>query len=102
MHFALGMESSYSEDGPIVQQLSQGSLPTSRTDDESDAALKTAYRKTDFRLVAWYSFVFLVLRVESHNIANAAIMNIEADTDIQHQLGDLSSEQWAMILSAYH
>ena len=83
-----------------AQQETTYSPPSSQTTGESNAALKTAFRKTDLRLVAWYAFVLLVLRVEAHNIANAAIMNIEAGTDIQRQLGNLTSEQWALILSA--
>ena len=69
---------------------------------DSKTALRTAYRKTDLRLVAWYTLVFLILRTEAHNITNAAIMNVEAGTDVQHQLGDLTSEQWALILSISH
>lgn len=53
-------------------------------------------------LQAWYAFVYLILKIESHNITNAAIMNMEAGDDIRHQLGSLTSEQWALILSIFH
>lgn len=90
------------KDGIDTQQAPKSSPSAPEMADETIATLKTAYRKTDIRLVIWYSFVYLVLKVESHNITNAAIMNIEAGTDIQHQLGNLTSEQWALILSVYH
>ena len=42
-----------------------------------DALLKKSYRKVDCRLLTWYAFVCLLMRIASHNITNAAIMNIE-------------------------
>lgn len=71
----------------------------SDSEDSSNLTLKRAYRKIDLRLTCWYSLVFLFLQIEAHNITNAAILNIEAGTDIQHQLGSpLSSQQWAAVL----
>ena len=63
--------------------------------------LSKSYHKVDVRLLTFYAIVAMVMQIESHNITNAAIMNIEQGTDIKHQLGDLSSEQWALILSVY-
>lgn len=63
--------------------------------------LKKAYRKIDLRLLTWYAFVDWLMKVGEHNITNAAILNIEDHTDIKHQLGKLSSEQWAIVLSMY-
>ena len=88
------------KDGLFAEHTSEVSPEPSSTDTE--AVLKKAYRKADIRLLLWYSVVYTILKTESHNIANARIMNIEAGTDIKHQLGDLTSEQWAMTQSLYH
>lgn len=92
------------KDIPLVRQDSHTSTEPAPTSDnsESDMALKSAYRKMDIRLVAWYAVVYFFLKLESHNITNAAIMNIEEGTNIKHQLGNLTSEQWAMALSVPH
>lgn len=93
------MGSTSPRDGTFAVHKSDVSLERSHSTSESDATLKRAYRKADVRLLVWYSFVFLILKIEGHNNANAVIMNVEAGTDIRHQLGDLTSEQWALILS---
>ncbi|KAK5173472.1 uncharacterized protein LTR77_002153 [Saxophila tyrrhenica] len=69
---------------------------------DASAALERAYRKVDRRLLAWYLVVLSIVRLEAHNIVNAAIMNIEAGIDIKHQLGDLTDVQCAAVLSAFH
>jgi hypothetical protein len=33
--------------------------------------LKRAYRKIDFTLLAWYTFVVMLVRMEGHNVGNA-------------------------------
>lgn len=63
---------------------------------------KTARRKADMRLLIWYSFVYLVMRVHVSNISNTAIMNLEQGTGIQKQLGNLTSQQWAWVLSIFY
>ena len=68
----------------------------------SEKTLKAAFRKVDLRLLAWYCFVHLVMKMNAHNVSNAAIMNIEDGTDIKTQLGGLTSEQWALVLSVSH
>ncbi|KAJ9145085.1 High-affinity nicotinic acid transporter [Pleurostoma richardsiae] len=64
--------------------------------------LKRAHRKVDKRLLLWYSFVYLVMRVHVGNISNSAIMNLEQGTGIKKQLGNLSSSQWAWALSIFY
>ncbi|KAK0320701.1 hypothetical protein LTR82_008414 [Friedmanniomyces endolithicus] len=68
---------------------------------ERDARLQKAYRKVDLRLILWYGILFVMVRSSSKNITNAAIINLEQGTGIMHQLGDLTSQQWAWILSAF-
>ncbi|RII06208.1 hypothetical protein CUC08_Gglean009423 [Alternaria sp. MG1] len=64
-------------------------------------ALKEAHRKVDARMLYWYAFVFLIMRMNVNNISNTAILNKEEGTDIRKQLGDLSSSQWAWALSIF-
>ncbi|KAF6820059.1 high-affinity nicotinic acid transporter [Colletotrichum plurivorum] len=64
--------------------------------------LKAAHRKVDKRLLLWYSFVYLIMRIHVSNISNAAIINLEQGTGIRKQLGDLSSSQWAWALSIFY
>lgn len=63
---------------------------------------KAAYRKADIRLLLWYSFVYLIMRIHVQNVTNSAIMNLETGHGIKAQLGGLSSEQWAMVISIFY
>lgn len=38
---------------------------------ERQALLKRAYRKIDIHLLAWYAFVWMIVKMESHNVSNA-------------------------------
>ena len=67
----------------------------------ADNALQEAHRKVDARMLYWYAFVFLIMRMNVNNISNTAILNKEEGTDIRKQLGDLSSSQWAWALSIF-
>jgi MFS family permease len=113
------------EHPPAYHEVAVSAQPKDTPEDAG--ILNKSYRKVDCRLLTWYAFVFLLMKIESHNITNAAIINIEVSTleyippyeanfksrltrihrleqegaDIKHQLGDLSSEQWAMILSIF-
>ncbi|OAL03468.1 MFS general substrate transporter [Phaeosphaeriaceae sp. SRC1lsM3a] len=68
----------------------------------SEATLKIAHRKVDKRLLCWYAFVYLIMRIHVSNISNTAIMNLEQGTGIKKQLGNLSSSQWAWALSIFY
>jgi sugar phosphate permease len=68
----------------------------------SEATLKSAHRKIDRRLLGWYAFVYLIMRIHVGNISNSAIINLEQGTGIKKQLGNLSSAQWAMALSIFY
>jgi MFS family permease len=70
-------------------------------DSSSEKILKAAHRKVDIRLLCWYAFVFLIMRMNVNNISNTAIMNLEQGTGIKKQLGNLSSSQWAWALSIF-
>ncbi|GJC83127.1 putative transporter C1683.12 [Colletotrichum liriopes] len=70
--------------------------------DGDDSLLKKAHRKVDRRLLLWYSFVYLIMRIHVSNISNAAIINLEEGTGIRKQLGNLSSSQWAWALSIFY
>ncbi|KLT46581.1 high-affinity nicotinic acid transporter [Cutaneotrichosporon oleaginosum] len=66
------------------------------------AVLQRAHRKLDKRLLIWYSFVYLIMRIHVGNISNTAIMNLEEKTDIKRQLGNLTPQQWAWALSIFY
>ena len=66
-----------------------------------NSTLKLAHRKVDIRLLAWYTLVLAILKVDAHNITNAAIMNVEIGDDIKHQL-DLGPGHWAWIIGAFY
>ncbi|KAK1074817.1 hypothetical protein LTR74_000661 [Friedmanniomyces endolithicus] len=68
---------------------------------EKEARLQKAYRKVDLRLILWYGILFVMVRASSKNITNVAIINLEQGTGIMHQLGDLTGQQWAWVLSAF-
>lgn len=64
--------------------------------------LKSAHQKLDRRLILWYSLVYLIMRIHVSNISNTAIINLEQGTGIKKQLGNLSSQQWAWVLSIFY
>lgn len=63
--------------------------------------IKKVYRKIDKRVLLWYCLIFAVLKIAERNISNAAIINLEQGTGIKKQLGNLSSSQWAWIMSIF-
>lgn len=65
-------------------------------------ALKSAHKKIDRRLILWYSCVYLVMRIHVSNISNIAIINLEEGDGIKKQLGNLTSQQWAWVLSIFY
>lgn len=103
---------SASKDGPDVPSSALGtrqsheSLSNELSGDEEqptpELCLKSAHHKLDRRLVLWYSFVYLIMRIHVSNISNTAIINLEQGTGIQTQLGNLSSQQWAWVLSIFY
>ncbi|KAK7736520.1 hypothetical protein SLS53_006951 [Cytospora paraplurivora] len=78
--------------------------PSPRLQDASEVAanLKSAHKKVDSRLILWYSFVYLIMRIHVSNISNTAIINLEQGHGIKKQLGNLTSEQWALVLSIFY
>lgn len=64
--------------------------------------LKSAHKKMDRRLLLWYAFVYLIMRIHVSNISNSAIINLEEGTGIKAQLGNLTSSQWAWCLSIFY
>ncbi|KAH6695450.1 major facilitator superfamily domain-containing protein [Plectosphaerella plurivora] len=77
---------------------------TPSTDDGHDEQdhLRKAHHKVDKRLLLWYAFVYLIMRIHVSNISNAAIINLEEGTGIRKQLGNLTSQQWAWALSIFY
>lgn len=77
---------------------------TSESDPESQqrSSIKAVQRKVDVRILAWYCFVYLIMRIHVSNVTNTAIMNKESGDDIRTQLGHLSSGQWAWVLSIFY
>lgn len=76
--------------------------PSSSLSSVQSEVEKTAYRKADIRLLLWYSFVYLIMRIHVQNITNSAIMNLETGHGIKAQLGGLDSEQWAWVISIFY
>ncbi|KAF4338259.1 high-affinity nicotinic acid transporter [Fusarium beomiforme] len=89
----------------VETSLSPAQADASSTENEFNQekdVLKTAHRKVDKRLLLWYAFVYLIMRIHVSNISNTAIMNLEQGTGIKKQLGNLSSSQWAWALSIFY
>ncbi|PVH77331.1 MFS general substrate transporter [Cadophora sp. DSE1049] len=61
---------------------------------------KKVLRKIDIWLVGFYSFVYIFRVIDSSNYSNAAIINLEAGTNIKKQL-HFSPSQWAWTLSIF-
>ncbi|KAK5731552.1 hypothetical protein LTR17_011257 [Elasticomyces elasticus] len=70
--------------------------------ESSDQALKAVRRKVDIKILLWYSFVYLIMRIHVSNVSNVAIINLEQGTGIRKQLGNLSAIQWAWVLSIFY
>ncbi|EMC91163.1 hypothetical protein BAUCODRAFT_127082 [Baudoinia panamericana UAMH 10762] len=68
--------------------------------EEREEQLNKVYRRIDVRLLSWYLVVTIVVRIAARNITNVAILNVEQGTDMKRQLGGLTSNQWAWILSS--
>ena len=66
-----------------------------------DEKLRVAHKKVDHRLLIWYCFVYLILRVDAVNITNTAIMNVETGHGIYKELGGITSQQWAWAISIF-
>lgn len=91
---------------PAGQEIAEfsSSLSPRCTDDTSSTspALKSAHKKLDRRLILWYAVVYLVMRIHVSNISNTAIINLEQGDGIKDQLGNLTSGQWAWVLSIFY
>nr|POE63338.1 putative transporter [Quercus suber] len=69
---------------------------------DTPSRLAAIQRKLDVRLVLFYSMTYLILKVSERNITNVAILNSESQSsNIKIQLGHLTSQQWAWIVSAF-
>ena len=80
--------------------------PSSTSDSDIDAeasglSLKKVQHKVDRKLLLYYSFVYLIMRIHVSNITNTAIINEETNNDILSTL-NLSSGQWAWALSIFY
>lgn len=64
-------------------------------------ASKAVRRKVDSRLLAFYCVVYLFMRINATNVTNTAIMNAGSPSNIQIQLGNITSSQWAWIISIF-
>ncbi|CAN8097904.1 unnamed protein product [Discula destructiva] len=69
--------------------------------DDLSAHLKSAHKKVDVRLILWYAFVCLFMRIHVSNTSNTAIINLEQADGIKEQPGKLSSQQWAWVLAQH-
>ena len=66
-----------------------------------ETVLKIAHRKVNKRLLLWYYFVYLIMRIHVSNITNTAIINLEQGTGIKKQLGNLTIQRWPWALSIF-
>lgn len=80
------------------ESISSGSISTPSSDDKE---LRAVHRKLDIKLLLWYSFVYLIMRIDVTNVTNTAIINVEEGNGIKKELGNLTSQQWAWILSIF-
>ncbi|PSN74162.1 MFS general substrate transporter [Corynespora cassiicola Philippines] len=90
------------EKNPSAPEVNSSSAESDIRSDDAKTILKIAHRKVDKRLLLWYAFVYLIMRIHVSNISNTAIMNLEEGTGIRKQLGNLSSAQWAWALSIFY
>lgn len=94
------------EKSPAVHSPYSSSTTDPEQDDHHNTLpsrhLKSAHHKIDRRLVLWYSLVYLIMRIHVSNISNTAIINLEEGDGIKAQLGNLSSQQWAWVLSIFY
>lgn len=91
-------------DMPKKATLATAETSTSSSHESQDpqVRLKAAQRKVDVKILLWYSFVYLVMRIHVSNITNTAIINLEQGDGIKAQLGHLDSAQWAWVLSIFY
>lgn len=87
------------QDDEKHEQVSVRDISVEKTD---SPAIKAARRRIDKRLLLWYSFVYLIMRIHVSNITNTAIINLEAGNGIKKELGNLTSSQWAWTLSIFY
>lgn len=81
---------------PFVSDSESASV-NERPEPKDVSILKAAQKKVDRRIILWYSFVYLIMRIHVSNITNTAIINIEQGDGIKKQLGNLTSGQWAWV-----
>lgn len=62
---------------------------------------KAVRNKVDKRLLAFYCVVYLFMRINVSNVTNTAIMNAGEPSNIRTQLGNITSGQWAWIISIF-
>ena len=78
------------------------STPESVSDNGHDLdAVRAVRRKVDRRLLSFYCVAYLIMRINVTNATNTAIMNAKTPQNIKIQLGNLTSSQWAWIISIF-
>ncbi|KAK2762168.1 hypothetical protein FQN54_001176 [Arachnomyces sp. PD_36] len=85
----------------VTESISSGSISSPPRVSVSDEELRAVHRKLDYKLLLWYSFVYLIMRIDVTNVTNTAIINVEQGNGIKKELGGLTSQQWAWILSIF-
>lgn len=86
----------------IIETSASESSRESEDEHQLSADLRSAHKKLDRRLILWYACVYLFMRIHVSNISNTAIINLEQGDGIKVQLGNLSSQQWAWVLSIFY
>lgn len=70
--------------------------------EQDKKTLAKVHRKIDLHMVLFYSIVYLVVQIDKTNISNVAIINLESGHGIKKELGGLTSQQWAWVLSIFY
>jgi MFS family permease len=87
-------------DSPVLSSTPSSNDLASPSQERDVSYEKKVLRKVDFWLVGFYSLVYIFRVIDSSNYSNAAIINLEAGTNIKKQL-HLSPSQWAWTLSIF-
>lgn len=72
--------SASSEDGSLREAKVCEISPSVSAPKLSAQEQKAVYRKVDLRILLWYSFVYLIMRIHVSNITNTAIVSCTEET----------------------
>lgn len=74
--------SASSEEGSLKEARVTETSPSPSITEQQAQHQKAVYRKVDFRILLWYSFVYLIMRIDVSNISNTAIVSVQSAQDV--------------------